>query len=189
MAKSKAEISLTPCDLVVLATIAAEPCHGYDLWKKLEAADVNDWAPVSKPQIYYSLKKLENLRLIAPRRAAGKPAGPKKEVFAATKPGREALRKNLARPFWAETREPPPFTTWAALSLNLPAKDKRAQIERRRVFLQKEMAREKATLKDLQQYDVESASLARSLVGLVIEFFKTELKWLDQFEQSIKPER
>lgn len=178
--------SLTPCDLVVLATITAKPRHGYDLWKQLEAADVKDWAPVSKPQIYYSLKKLQALGLIGEKPAAGKAAGPKKEVFAATRKGHSALKKNLAEPYWAENRDPPPFTTWAALSLVLPAEDKLAQVQRRREFLRGELKREQATLKELEQYDVESASLARSLIGLATDLFKTELSWLDRFERDIK---
>lgn len=183
---SNTQKPLTPSDLVVLATIAGKPRHGYDLWKELEAADVKDWAPVSKPQIYYSLKKLKSLVLIAEKKKVGKPAGPKKEVFAITQAGRAALRKNLAEPYWAENRDPPPFVTWAALSLPLPEKDKLEQVRRRRAFLQSELAREEETLRTLQQYDVDSAALARSLVGYVMDAFKTELKWLDTFEKEIK---
>lgn len=178
--------TLTPSDLVVLATIAGRPRHGYDLWRELEEADVKDWAPVSKPQIYYSLKKLKSLALVAEKQQTGKPAGPKKEVFAITRAGRAALKKNLAKPYWAENRDPPPFLTWAALSLVLPDKDKLEQVRRRRVFLQSELAREQETLRTLQQYDADSAALARSLVGYVMDSFKTELKWLDKFEKDIK---
>jgi len=180
---------LTPSDLVVLAVIADAPCHGYDLWKQLEAADVKDWAPVSKPQIYYSLKKLQTLALIGARPVKSKPAGPKREVFAVTRAGRAALKKNLAAPFWAENRDPPPFMTWAALSLALPARARLVQVQRRRAFLQGELARERATLKELQAHQAESAALARSLVGLIIDVFKTELAWLDMFEQYIKAKR
>ena len=56
----------------------------------------------------------------------------------------------------------------------------------RRAFLRDELARERATLKELRQYDVESAALARSLVGFAIDSFKTELAWLDKFEKDIK---
>ncbi len=186
MSNPEKSLSLTPCDLVVLATAAAKPRHGYDLWKQLEAADVKDWAPVSKPQVYYSLKKLQALSLIAETQTSGKPAGPKKEVFAVTRSGRAALKKNLGAPYWAESREPPPFLTWAALSLALPVKDKLAQVARRRAFLHRELKRERATLKELKSYDAETALLAQSLVGLVIEMFKTELIWLDKFEKDIK---
>ncbi len=186
MSNAEKSFSLTPCDLVVLATIAAKPRHGYDLWKQLEAADVKDWAPVSKPQIYYSLKKLQTGALISERSVDGKPAGPKKEVYAITRKGRGALKKNLAKPYWAENRDPPPFTTWAALSLVLPVEDKIAQVQRRREFLLSEIDRERETLEELEQYDAETAMLARSLVGLQIEQFKLELKWLDKFEEEVR---
>ncbi|GJL93627.1 MAG: PadR family transcriptional regulator [Hyphococcus sp.] len=189
MSNAEKPLSLTPCDLVVLVTIAAKPRHGYDLWKQLEAADVKDWAPVSKPQIYYSLRKLQTSALISERPEDGKPAGPKKEVYAITRKGRGALKKNLAEPYWAENRDPPPFTTWAALSLALPVEDKIAQVQRRRDFLQGELCREQATMIELEQYEVETADLARSLISLAINQFKTELAWLDKFEKSIKAKR
>lgn len=189
MSNAEKTPSLTPCDLVVLAVIADAPCHGYDLWKRLEAASVKDWAPVSKPQIYYSLKKLQAVALIGQKPTKGKAAGPKKEVFAVTQAGRAALKKNLGKPFWAENRDPPPFMTWAALSLALPARDRLAQVQRRRDFLQGELARERATLKELRAYQATSAALARSLIGLIIEQFSTELTWLDKFEKDIKAKR
>ena len=52
--------------------------------------------------------------------------------------------------------------------------------------MQSELAREHETLKELEAYDVESAALARSLIGLVIDLFETELSWLDKFEKDIK---
>jgi len=182
---SKAD-ALTPCDLVVLVTIAAKPRHGYDLWKELEEASVKDWAPVSKPQIYYSLKKLQALKFVETKAAREKAAGPKKEVFAATRSGRAAMKKALADPWWAQTREPPPFNTWAALSLVLTADDKLRQTARRRAFIEKEIAREKATLVELEPYRVDTADLARSLIGLQIDLFETELKWLRRFENAVR---
>jgi len=186
MSNSEKLHSLTPSDLVVLAVVADAPCHGYDLWKRLEAADVKDWAPVSKPQIYYSLKKLQTLALIGGKPSQGKPAGPKKEVFAVTQTGRAALKKNLGKPFWVENRDPPSFMTWAALSLALPRRDRLVQVERRRAFLLSELTRERATLKELEAHQAASAALARSLVVLIIDLFNTELDWLDRFEKDIK---
>jgi len=189
MSNAEKPPALTPCDLVVLATIAAKPRHGYELWKLLDEANVKDWAPVSKPQIYYSLKKLQSFSLIAEKPASGKPAGPKREVFTATRAGRAALKKNLAEPFWAENRDPSPFTTWAALSLALSKEAKLDQIRRRRAFLKKELERERVTLKELEPFKVETADLARSLIGLTHDLFITELAWLDAFEETIKLKR
>ena len=185
MSKLPIHPALTPADMVVLAVVAEKPSHGYDLWRQLEEADVGDWAPVSKPQIYYSLKKLAGLALIAPRSASTKPAGPKREVFAATRAGRAALKSNLRQAHWTQDRSPPPFVTWAALSRALSPKDQRQQIARRRQFLKQQLAREKETLVELEPYRVESADLARRLIDLVCAQFNTELAWLDDFEKDI----
>lgn len=32
--------------------------HGYQLVSELESRDVQDWAAISRPQVYYSLNKL-----------------------------------------------------------------------------------------------------------------------------------
>lgn len=179
-------LRLSASDLTVLATIAAEPVHGYDLWRRLEAADVADWAPVSKAQIYYSLKKLRRWHLIREQPLRGKcpSEGPPKAVFRVTKSGLVSLSGALNQPSWMESRPPTPFLTWAALSPALTSGDQRAQIEKRRAFLTAQIAREKSKLKSLSLEDDRYSRLACSLIRLVVAQFETERKWLDQFEND-----
>jgi DNA-binding PadR family transcriptional regulator len=40
--------------------------HGYELVGELLRRDVDDWAAVSRPHVYYSIKKLAKLDLIRP---------------------------------------------------------------------------------------------------------------------------
>src|SRR5437016_6529866 len=54
---------LTIPDLVILSLLAERPMHGYEVNATLEDRKIRDWAPVSRPQIYYSLEKLAKLRL------------------------------------------------------------------------------------------------------------------------------
>ena len=51
-------VALTLPDLVVLCLLAERPMHGYELNQELERREVRDWAGISRPQVYYSLKKL-----------------------------------------------------------------------------------------------------------------------------------
>ena len=44
--------SLTTPDLVVLAMLAEESMHGYQLNNELERRDVKDWAGISRPQVF-----------------------------------------------------------------------------------------------------------------------------------------
>ena len=55
MARTK---TLTTPDLIALSLLAERPMHGYELTRVLEYRDVEDWAAISKPQVYYSLRKL-----------------------------------------------------------------------------------------------------------------------------------
>ena len=58
------QIRLTIPDLVILSLLSERSMHGYDVNSTLEERKIRDWAPVSRPQIYYSLDKLTKLRLI-----------------------------------------------------------------------------------------------------------------------------
>ncbi|HEY2236828.1 MAG TPA: hypothetical protein VGK01_25385, partial [Candidatus Angelobacter sp.] len=57
--------ALTVPDLVLLSQLAEQPMHGYQANLELERRQVQDWAGVSRPQVYYSLEKLARLSLIA----------------------------------------------------------------------------------------------------------------------------
>src|SRR5690242_8214246 len=47
--------AVTLADLVVLSLLCEGPRHGYELWAELERRQVEKWASISKPQVYYSL--------------------------------------------------------------------------------------------------------------------------------------
>src|ERR1051325_11610908 len=82
---------LTVPDLVLLSLLAEQPMHGYQANLELERRQVQDWAGISRPQIYYSLEKLARLGLL---REAGdqEPAlGPERRVFSTTAKGRAEL--------------------------------------------------------------------------------------------------
>jgi DNA-binding PadR family transcriptional regulator len=107
---------LTVPDLVLLSLLAEEAMHGYQANVELERRQVQDWAGVSRPQVYYSLEKLARLGLI---KEAGDPEpalGPERRIFSTTAKGRAALAAALERENWTNQRDRPPFLTWMALS-------------------------------------------------------------------------
>jgi len=171
---------LTVPDLVLLSLLAEQPMHGYQANLELERRQVQDWAGVSRPQIYYSLEKLERLGLI---REAGdrEPAlGPERRIFATTAKGRTALAAALEREDWTNQRERPPFLTWIALSWQAKPGAMQKQILRRQEFLKAELAREEATLADIEKEVGHRFHEAVWMVTLVIEQFRTELRWLSK---------
>ena len=130
---------LTTPDLVTLSLLAEQPTHGYQLNQTLEHREVRDWAAISRPQVYYSLRKLKRLGLIQPI-PDQKSLGPERQTFATTTKGKQALSDALSREAWTTQRPPPPpppFLTWLALSTHASADTARSQIARRRHYLRK----------------------------------------------------
>lgn len=176
---------LTVPDLVLLSLLAEQPMHGYQANLELERRQVQDWAGVSRPQVYYSLEKLERLGLI---REAGdqEPAlGPERRVFTTTQKGRDALAAALERENWTTQRERPPFLTWMALSWQARAGVVRRQLKRRRQFLEQELAREEQTLLAVEKEVGHRFHEAVWMISLVIEQFRTELRWLEKVEREV----
>jgi DNA-binding PadR family transcriptional regulator len=176
---------LTVADLVLLSLLAEQAMHGYQANLELERRQVQDWAGLSRPQVYYSLQKLERLRLIS-ESGDGEPAqGPERRVFTTTAKGRQALASALERDDWATQRECPPFLTWMALSWQARTAVVRRQLKKRRQFLQAELAREEQTLASVEKEVGHKFHEAVWMLTLVIEQFRTELRWLDKVEREL----
>src|SRR5215472_1370035 len=133
---------LTVPDLVLLSLLAEQPMHGYQANLELERRQVQDWAGVSRPQIYYSLEKLARQGLIRESGDQEPALGPERRIFATTAKGRMALASALERADWTTQRERPPFLTWMALSWQARPQIIREQLRRRKEFLSRELARE-----------------------------------------------
>ncbi|HEY7405245.1 MAG TPA: PadR family transcriptional regulator [Candidatus Angelobacter sp.] len=177
---------LTVPDLVLLSLLAEQPMHGYQANLELERRQVQDWAGVSRPQVYYSLEKLERLGFI---REGGDPEpalGPERRVFATTAKGRTALACALERVDWTTHRERPPFLTWMALSWQARQSVVREQLKRRKEFLLRELAREEETLRAVEQEVGHRFHEAYWMISLVIEQFRTELRWLEQVASELE---
>src|SRR5258706_13135511 len=120
--------------------------HGYELWAELMPRHVWKWAEISRPQVYYSLKKLEERGHV---RVVGNPdpaLGPERSVLQPTASGRRMLTNALGRTDWATQRPPPPFLTWMVLSWQARPDDFNAQMERRRAFLMPQPTEDRAAL-------------------------------------------
>ncbi len=177
--------SLTSPDLVVLALLLEQPRHGYQVNQELERRDVQDWAAVSRPQVYYSLRKLGSAGLIRAASRQEPSLGPDRLTYEVTSKGRTALVNALARESWCDKRPPPPFLTWLALSIHAPARTLREQVRRRRRFLESEIEREAATLEAVRRASGKGAVVAELMIGLTLRQFDTELRWLDEVEERL----
>jgi len=177
---------LTIADLVLLSLLAEQPMHGYQANLELERRQVQDWAGVSRPQVYYSLEKLEGLGLISEAADQEPALGPERRVFGTTAKGRSALAAALERDHWATQRERPPFLTWMALSWQTRPGVFRKQLVHRKEFLKRELEREEATLGAVEAEVGHRFHEAVWMIRLVIEQFRTELAWLDAVSREME---
>jgi len=167
---------LTTADLVVLSLLAEEPMHGYDLLGAYGRQEVEDWASVSKAQVYYALKKLEAARLLRAEAVPGDARG--RTAYSVTDAGADALRAGLADPSWAGSRIPQPFTTWVGLSIHADPHDRAEMVRRRIDFLGREIERERESLRVIETLGTERARRGASIVRLVVAQLTAELDWL-----------
>ncbi|AUX26904.1 uncharacterized protein SOCEGT47_074740 [Sorangium cellulosum] len=178
-------MSATIPDAVVLTLLMERPMHGYELIRELDLREVRDWAQISRPQVYYSLRKLANAGWIARTEDNNESGGPEREVYAVTETGERTLAEALDQEHWATEREVPRFVTWLALRHRASPKAMRKVITARRRFLQRELAKEEETLRAIQAEPAQVMDAAGLMVEFGIQRFKLELQWLDTVEQRL----
>jgi len=178
--------AVTLADLVVLSLLCEGPRHGYDLWAELERRQVEKWASISKPQVYYSLRKLAVDKHIVASRDDDASQGPERRVYKPSESGRRMLADALAQARWSTQRPPDPFLTWMVLSWQARPRDFTAQIARRRKFLEQELDEDRAALEAVVA-ETSPTSDAALVVRLGIRQFEIELAWLDDVAARHRP--
>jgi len=171
---------LTIPDLVILSLLAERPMHGYEVNTTLEDRKIRDWAPVSRPQIYYSLDKLIKLRLIRASSDGSPSAGPERRVLETTAPGRERLADALERESWVDEKVHQPFQIWLALSWQARPRTFRKQLNRRKKLLEEKLEEERATLADVLTEVGHPYHEAVWMLQLTIEQMEVELRWIQK---------
>jgi DNA-binding PadR family transcriptional regulator len=171
---------LTTADLVILSLLAERPMHGYEVNSTLENRKIRDWAPVSRPQIYYSLDKLTRLRLIRISSEDSASAGPERRVFETTASGRERLANALDSSHWVSGRIYQPFLIWLALSWQARPSTFRKQLKNRKKFLEQRLTIECATLKEVMTEVGHPFHEAVWMLDLIIKQLKGEIEWCEQ---------
>ncbi|HXI25272.1 MAG TPA: PadR family transcriptional regulator, partial [Pyrinomonadaceae bacterium] len=168
------ETRLTTPDLVILSLLAERPMHGYEVNATLEDRKIREWAPVSRPQIYYSLDKLTRLGLIRVGADESPAAGPERRVFETTASGRDRLADALESRHWVDNRVHQPFLIWLALSWQARPRAFRKQLTERKKLLEARLAEERATLKDVLGEVGHPYHEAVWMLQLVIEQMESE---------------
>jgi DNA-binding PadR family transcriptional regulator len=173
---------LSTADLVVLSLLAEGPMHGYQVNAELQRRQVRDWAGISRPQVYYSLEKLSELKLLRRLDPGAESRGPERRRFEATATGLGHLAAALESNDWCTKREKPPFLTWMALSWQARRGVFDRQLRSREGFLRRELRKEQATLAGVLAEVGHPYHEAVWMIQLAVAQFKTELRWISRLK-------
>jgi DNA-binding PadR family transcriptional regulator len=162
----------------ILALLADEPAHGYEIRRGLEERFGSVIAPVNAGQVYVTLQRLQRDELVADD-AVAQSGRPDKRVYRLTGAGRRALEEWLGAAS-APTRLRDDFFMKLVFAHAMGLADPAELIARQReVYLR--------ALADLER--VLAGGGANGTTSLVVEgaalHIEADLKWLDRCEEEL----
>jgi DNA-binding PadR family transcriptional regulator len=163
---------------VVLALLAKEPSHGYELRARLRRALGPLGEALNDGQIYVILGRLEKAGLVVSEQAAGLPDRPDRKVYALTASGQERVAGWLAEVSW-----PKPDLTEFHLKLVAAAAaglaDPLAIVDaQRRELLHRLRDAQRAAMAE-----PDRSAAALLLEGIVLRL-QADLRWLEACERN-----
>src|SRR3954451_22840000 len=162
----------------VLALLAEEPAHGYEIKRGLEERFGTVVAPLNAGQVYTTLQRLQRDRLVADD-AVAQSGRPDKRVYRLTDAGRVALFEWLGAPS-APTRLRDDFFMKLVFAHAMGLADPAELISRQRaVYL-----RALADLERVLAGGGENGTTALVVEGAALHV-EADLKWLDRCEEEL----
>jgi DNA-binding PadR family transcriptional regulator len=163
---------------VVLAMLAKEPSHGYELRARLRQALGPLGEELNPGQVYVTLTRLEKAGLVASDRAEGLADRPDRKVYALTPDGQQRVAEWLAEVGW-------PKPDLAEFHLKLVAAAAAGLADpisivdtQRRELLRRLRDAQRAALAE-----PEGSDAGLLLEGVVLRL-QADLRWLEACEQS-----
>jgi DNA-binding PadR family transcriptional regulator len=163
---------------VVLALLAKEPSHGYELRARLRDALGPLGDAMNDGQIYVTLARLEKAGQVAVERTAGMPDRPDRKMYALTAAGQHRVAEWLAQVSW-----PKPDLAEFHLKLLAAAAahlaDPVAIVDAQR----RELLRRLRDAQRLAMTEPRNSDAALLLEGIVLRL-QADLRWLEACERT-----
>ncbi|HXW87586.1 MAG TPA: PadR family transcriptional regulator [Streptosporangiaceae bacterium] len=163
---------------VVLALLAKEPSHGYQLRARLRQALGPLGDAMNDGQVYVTLTRLEKAGLVTSERTAGMPDRPDRKAYALTARGQQRVAEWLAEVSW-----PKPDLAEFHLKLLAAAAaglaDPVAIIDAQR----RELLRRLRDAQRAAMAEPDGSEAALLLEGVVLRL-QADLRWLEACERS-----
>jgi DNA-binding PadR family transcriptional regulator len=163
---------------VVLAMLAKEPSHGYELRTRMQQALGPVGDTMNAGQIYVTLSRLEKSGLVTCEQSAGLPDRPDRKVYALTAAGQQRVANWVADVMW-------PGPSLAEFHLKLVAAagarlaDPLSIIDAQR----REVLRGLRDAQRAAMAEPERSAAALLLEGIVLRL-QADLRWLEACEQN-----
>jgi DNA-binding PadR family transcriptional regulator len=163
---------------VVLALLAKEPSHGYELRARLRQALGPLGDGMNRGQVYVTLGRLEKAGLVTSERSAGLVDRPDRKVYALTPEGQQRVAEWLAEVGW-------PKPDLAEFHLKLVAAgaaglaDPISIVDTQR----RELLRRLRDAQRAAMAESEGSDAALLLEGIVLRL-QADLRWLEACEQN-----
>jgi DNA-binding PadR family transcriptional regulator len=163
---------------VVLAMLAKEPSHGYQLRSRLGQALGPLGDDMNAGQIYVTLARLEKAGLVTSQRAGGRPDRPERKMYDLTPAGQQRVASWLAEVSW-------PKPDLAEFHLKLVAAaaaslaDPIAIVDTQR----RELLRRLRDVQRAAMAEPDRSDAALLLEGIVLRL-QADIRWLEACEQS-----
>jgi DNA-binding PadR family transcriptional regulator len=162
----------------VLALLAGQPAHGYEIKRGLEERFGSVVAPLNAGQVYTTLQRLQRDELVADD-AVAQSGRPDKRVYRLTGAGRQALEEWLGVPS-APTRLRDDFFMKLVFAQSLGLADPAALIARQREAYLRSLGELERVLAD----GGPDGTTALVVEGAALHL-EADLKWLDRCEEVL----
>jgi DNA-binding PadR family transcriptional regulator len=163
----------------VLALLADQPAHGYEIKRGLEERFATVVAPLNAGQVYTTLQRLQRDQLVADD-AVAQDGRPDKRVYRLTEAGRDALFAWLGAPS-APTRLRDDFFMKLVFAHSMGLADPLAMIARQRAAYLRSLGELERVLGADPPGDPTTALVVEG-AALHLE---ADLKWLDRCEEVL----
>jgi DNA-binding PadR family transcriptional regulator len=161
----------------VLAMLAKEPSHGYDLDSRLRRALGQLGASLSAGQVYVTLARLEKAGLVVHERAHGPAHRPERKVYALTPAGQQRVTVWLSEVTWPKPDLADFHLKLAAASATRLADPVQLVDAQRRELLRRLHDVQRAMLTETD------SSTSRLLLEGVALRLQADLRWLEACER------
>ena len=162
---------------VVLAMLAKEPSHGYELRARLRQALGPLGDAMNAGQIYVTLTRLEKAGLVASEPAAGLPDRPDRKVYALTPDGQQRVAGWLAEISWPGAA-PAEFHLKLVAAAAARLADPLAIVDAQR----REVLRRLRDAQRAAMAEPDGSTAGLLLEGLVLRL-QADLRWLEACER------